>query len=221
MLGGPVAPAVLAAMVVWRPALLICVAFSLATLVHRGAGDKNDVLSLEYALPESSSVKQRWDHLTTTTTRRPGTIRAPVIPADDDFSLYDALDDRNDLDGGQKKPSAGGGGGFSDKDLKDILENDGYRPDKGDDGRGVSDNSGSGMTVETGTIAGMASALAMALIGAVSSYISYQQKKFCFSIQHGLNSDYERGQNLEAVVCQEPKVEYSALQSQAAEPPCI
>lgn len=30
---------------------------------------------------------------------------------DDDFSLYDALDDRNDLDGGQKKPSAGGGGG--------------------------------------------------------------------------------------------------------------
>lgn len=37
--------------------------------------------------------------------------------------------------------------------------------------------------VETGTIAGIASALAMALVGAVSSYISYQQKKFCFSIQ--------------------------------------
>lgn len=36
---------------------------------------------------------------------------------------------------------------------------------------------------ETGTIAGIASGLAMALIGAVSSYISYQQKKFCFSIQ--------------------------------------
>lgn len=40
-----------------------------------------------------------------------------------------------------------------------------------------------GMSAETGTIAGVASALAMALIGAVSSYISYQQKKFCFSIQ--------------------------------------
>ena len=39
------------------------------------------------------------------------------------------------------------------------------------------------MSAETGTIAGVASALAMALIGAVSSYISYQQKKFCFSIQ--------------------------------------
>lgn len=40
-----------------------------------------------------------------------------------------------------------------------------------------------GTVAETGTIAGIASALAMALIGAVSSYISYQQKKFCFSIQ--------------------------------------
>lgn len=39
------------------------------------------------------------------------------------------------------------------------------------------------MSAEAGTIAGVASALAMALIGAVSSYISYQQKKFCFSIQ--------------------------------------
>uniref|UniRef100_A0A8C2UHV8 CD99 antigen-like protein 2 n=1 Tax=Chinchilla lanigera TaxID=34839 RepID=A0A8C2UHV8_CHILA len=163
---------------------------------------------------------ERWDHLTTTTTRRPGTTRAPANPAEDDFSLYDALDDRNDRDDGQKKPSAGGGGGFSDKDLKDILEVDGYRPDKnkGDGGYGSSDDPGSGMSAETGTIAGVASALAMALIGAVSSYISYQQKKFCFSIQQGLNADYSRGQNLEAVVCEEPQVEYSALQTQAAEP---
>lgn len=40
-----------------------------------------------------------------------------------------------------------------------------------------------GTVAEAGTIAGIASGLAMALIGAVSSYISYQQKKFCFSIQ--------------------------------------
>lgn len=40
-----------------------------------------------------------------------------------------------------------------------------------------------GGVAETGTIAGIASGLAMALIGAVTSYISYQQKKFCFSIQ--------------------------------------
>lgn len=46
-----------------------------------------------------------------------------------------------------------------------------------------------GMSTETGTIAGVASALAMALIGAVSSYISYQQKKFCFSIQRKYTSN--------------------------------
>lgn len=72
---------------------------------------------------------------------------------------------------------------------------------------------------ETGTIAGVVSALAMALIGAVSSYISYQQKKFCFSIQQGLNADYVKGENLEAVVCEEPQVKYSALHTQSAEPP--
>ncbi|XP_023562051.1 CD99 antigen-like protein 2 [Octodon degus] len=206
-------------MVARRRALLICVALSLATLVHRGSGDASDDFRLEDAVPETSSVKQRWDHLTTTTTRRPGTTKAPMKPADD-FSLYDALDDRNDPDDRQKKPS-GGGGGISDQDLKDILEGGGYRPDKnkGDGGYGSSDDPGSGMSAETGTIAGVASALAMALIGAVSSYISYQQKKFCFSIQQGLNADYSRGQNLEAVVCEEPQVEYSALQTQAAEPP--
>lgn len=38
-------------------------------------------------------------------------------------------------------------------------------------------------TAEVGTIAGIASAVAMALLGAVTSYISYQKKKLCFSIQ--------------------------------------
>uniref|UniRef100_A0A8C5X6C4 CD99 antigen-like protein 2 n=1 Tax=Malurus cyaneus samueli TaxID=2593467 RepID=A0A8C5X6C4_9PASS len=72
---------------------------------------------------------------------------------------------------------------------------------------------------ETGTIAGIASGLAMALIGAVSSYISYQQKKFCFSIQQGLNAEYVKGENMEAVVSEEPQVKYSVLETQSAEPP--
>lgn len=38
-------------------------------------------------------------------------------------------------------------------------------------------------TAEVGTIAGIVSAVAMALMGAVTSYISYQKKKLCFSIQ--------------------------------------
>ncbi|XP_073918528.1 CD99 antigen-like protein 2 isoform X2 [Castor canadensis] len=175
----------------------------------------------------SAGGRERWDHVTTTTTRRPGTTRAPANPDVNDFDLADALDDRNDQDDGRRKPSAGGGGGFSDKDLEDIVGGGGYKPDKnkGDGGYGSSDDPGSGMSAETGTIAGVASALAMALIGAVSSYISYQQKKFCFSIQHaaegqeGLNADYVKGENLEAVVCEEPQVKCSALQTQSAEPP--
>ncbi|XP_048652964.1 CD99 antigen-like protein 2 isoform X5 [Marmota marmota marmota] len=126
----------------------------------------------------------RWDHLTTTTTRRPGTTRAPAGSSVNDFDLADALDDRNDPDDSRRKPNVAGGG-FSDKDLEDILGGGEYKPDKnkGGGGYGSSDDPGSGMSAETGTIAGVASALAMALIGAVSSYISYQQKKFCFSIQ--------------------------------------
>ncbi|XP_055249837.1 CD99 antigen-like protein 2 isoform X3 [Moschus berezovskii] len=207
-------------MVAWRWACLICLAFSLATLVQRGSGDTGG-FRLEDAVEGTSSVKQRWDHVTTTT-RRPGATRAPAKPAgppvEDYFNLADALDDQNDHD--HKKPSVGGGG-FSDKDLEDIVGGGDYKPDKGKGGGqyGGGDNSDSGMSAETGTIAGVASALAMALIGAVSSYISYQQKKFCFSIQQGLNADYVKGENLEAVVCEEPQVKYSALQTQSAEPP--
>ncbi|XP_052026099.1 CD99 antigen-like protein 2 [Apodemus sylvaticus] len=206
-------------MVARLTAFLVCLVFSLATVVQRGYGDL-DGLNLEDALKETSSVKQRWDHVTTTT-RRPGTTKAPSNPMElGGFDLEDALDDRNDLDG-PKKPSAGEAGGLSDKDLEDILGGGGYKPDKnkGGGGYGSDDDPGSGISTETGTIAGVASALAMALIGAVSSYISYQQKKFCFSIQQGLSADYVKGENLEAVVCEEPQVTYSKQETQSAEPP--
>ncbi|XP_063660063.1 CD99 antigen-like protein 2 isoform X10 [Pan troglodytes] len=187
------------------------------TLNH-GSGDFDD-FNLEDAVKETSSVKQRWNHVTTTT-KRPVTTRAPANTLGNDFDLADALDDRNDRDDGRRKPIAGGGG-FSDKDLEDIVGGGEYKPDKGKgDGRyGSNDDPGSGMVAEPGTIAGVASALAMALIGAVSSYISYQQKKFCFSIQQGLNADYVKRENLEAVVCEEPQVKYSTLHTQSAEPP--
>lgn len=181
-----------------------------------------------------------WDLLHTTTTKKPKATRAPVPPKKpaknpSDFDLADALDDRNDDKGGKPKPGTGGGskktdstsGGtkpeWSDKDLDDVLD-DGYRPDNskgGGRGGGESGSSDSGFNsaAETGTIAGIASALAMALIGAVSSYISYQQKKFCFNIQQGLNAEYVKGENMEAVVSEEPQVKYTALDSQSAEPP--
>ncbi|NXN36270.1 C99L2 protein, partial [Rhinoptilus africanus] len=117
-----------------------------------------------------------WDVILTTTTKQPKTTRAPPKhnPAKNpmDLDLTDALDDKNDMkDTG--RPDVRPGEAFSDDDLASIVDG-GYSPDEK-------------KVAETGTIAGIASALAMALIGAVSSYISYQQKKFCFSIQRKLS----------------------------------
>ncbi|XP_039343215.1 CD99 antigen-like protein 2 isoform X1 [Mauremys reevesii] len=173
-----------------------------------------------------------WDVIHTTTTKKPKTTKAPPKknPAKDpaDFDLSDALDDQNDGKGGGKpnvkpgggskgkdNPSRGGKQAFSDDDLASVLDDGEYHPDKK---KGGSDYD-AGTTAETGTIAGIASALVVALVGAVSSYISYQQKKFCFSIQQGLNAEYVKGENTEAVVTEEPQVKYSVLETQSAEPP--
>ncbi|XP_056396604.1 CD99 antigen-like protein 2 isoform X2 [Hyla sarda] len=141
-------------------------------------------------------------------------VKPPNKPGTKDFDLEDALDDRND-------PNRGGD--ISDSDLEDIVGG-GYKPDKGKDGHPAggreNDNyENSGAINEPGAIAGIASALVMALVGAVSSYISYQQKKFCFSIQQGLNADYVKGENMEAVMAEEPQVKYSSLEAQSAPPP--
>ncbi|XP_062820134.1 CD99 antigen-like protein 2 isoform X1 [Anolis carolinensis] len=169
----------------------------------------------------------RWNVLHTTTTKQPKTTKPPPkkTPAKDpmDFDLSDALDDQNDgRDGGMPNVNPGGRE-LSDSDLADILDEGGYKPDKKKGGSGVSgggeSNYDDGALVETGTIAGIVSGLAMALIGAVSSYISYQQKKFCFSIQQGLNAEYVKGENMEAVVTEEPQVKYSVLEPQTAEAP--
>ncbi|NXP48857.1 C99L2 protein, partial [Heliornis fulica] len=157
----------------------------------------------------------------TTTTKQPKTTRAPPKqnPAKNpmDFDLADALDDNNRKD--DKRPDVKPGEAFSDDDLAGIVDG-GYSPDKKKGaGDKTDDNYDGGGMAETGTIAGIASGLAMALIGAVSSYISYQQKKFCFSIQQGLNAEYVKGENMEAVVSEEPQVKYSVLETQSAEPP--
>ncbi|NXM73717.1 C99L2 protein, partial [Serilophus lunatus] len=135
-----------------------------------------------------------WDVIYTTTTKQPKTTRAPRKhnPEKDpmDFDLADALDDKNDRkDAG--RPDVRPGEGFSDDDLASIVDG-GYSPDKKKGSDGNTDNNYSGVA-ETGTIAGIASGLAMALIGAVSSYISYQQKKFCFSIQRKFAPEHPGG----------------------------
>ncbi|XP_069842333.1 CD99 antigen-like protein 2 [Dendropsophus ebraccatus] len=162
-------------------------------------------------------------------------VKPPNKPGPKDFDLEDALYDRNDPKGGggggstirdKDKPTGGGDADISDSDLEDIFDG-GYKPDKGKGGtpggRGggrENDNyENSGDLAETGTIAGIASTLVLALVGAVSSYISYQQKKFCFSIQQGLNAEYVKGENMEAVMAEEPQVKYSSLEAQSAAPP--
>ncbi|XP_037335062.2 CD99 antigen-like protein 2 [Pungitius pungitius] len=164
------------------------------------------------------------------TTKAPPKVKpkAPVNPeskpAADDFKLSDALDSNNDI--GIKDKNKGQGGGFSDDDLFDVSKDDTYNPDKGKGGRptGGKDkldeyDDNAETTAEVGTIAGIVSAVAMALVGAISSYISYQKKKLCFSLQQSLNTDMVKAENPEAVVATEPQVQQTLLEPPNAEPP--
>ncbi|XP_029696027.1 CD99 antigen-like protein 2 isoform X2 [Takifugu rubripes] len=117
-------------------------------------------------------------------------------------------------------------GEFSDSDLIDVSKDDSYKPDKGKGGNPGGDNDqinqyddDNETTAEVGTIAGIVSAVAMALVGAISSYISYQKKKLCFSIQQSLNSEMVKAENPDAVVATEPQVQQTLLDPPNAEPP--
>ncbi|XP_068164464.1 CD99 antigen-like protein 2 isoform X1 [Antennarius striatus] len=159
-----------------------------------------------------------------------GPTKAPVKPkpkpAGGDFNLADALDPNNDIGG--KDKNKGQGGGFSDSDLIDVGKDDTYKPDKGKGGRpsGPGDrdhinqyDDNSETTAEVGTIAGIVSAVAMALMGAVTSYISYQKKKLCFSIQQSLNADMVKAENPDSVLATEPQAQQTLLERANAEPP--
>uniref|UniRef100_A0A3B3ZFU1 CD99 antigen-like protein 2 n=1 Tax=Periophthalmus magnuspinnatus TaxID=409849 RepID=A0A3B3ZFU1_9GOBI len=89
-------------------------------------------------------------------------------------------DPNNDIAGKDKKRSYRLNCEFSDSDLYNVGNDDSYKPDKG---KGPVTQCVTETTAEVGTIAGIVSAVAMALVGAISSYVSYQKKKFCFSIQ--------------------------------------
>ncbi|XP_070710429.1 CD99 antigen-like protein 2 [Pempheris klunzingeri] len=158
----------------------------------------------------------------------PKSTKAPVKPkpkpAGDAFDLADALDPNNDIGG--KDKNKGQGGGLSDSDLMDVGKDDTYKPDKGKGGRPSGDSDqinqyddAGETTAEVGTIAGIVSAVAMALVGAVTSYISYQKKKLCFSIQQSLNADTVKAENPEAVVATEPQAQQTLLKPANAEPP--
>uniref|UniRef100_A0A3B3T659 CD99 molecule-like 2 n=1 Tax=Paramormyrops kingsleyae TaxID=1676925 RepID=A0A3B3T659_9TELE len=136
-------------------------------------------------------------------------VRPKPKPAADDFDLSDALDPKNDI---VEKGKSERGGQFTDDDLSSITNGGGYAPDKGrGEGRSSTVDSADGATsdttMESGTIAGIVSALAMTLLGAAGSYISYQKKRLCFSVQGESPSDKDRDQGwrccsvIGAVVC--------------------
>ncbi|KAG7218443.1 hypothetical protein INR49_020368 [Caranx melampygus] len=172
---------------------------------------------------------------TTTTTKPPPKVppKAPAgpkatvkpKPVSGEFDLSDALDPNNDISG--KDKNKGQGGGFSDSDLIDVSKDDTYKPDKGKGGAAGGntdqidqyDDRNGETTAEVGTIAGIVSAVAMALVGAISSYISYQKKKLCFSLQQSLNTDMVKAENPEAVVATEPRAQQTLLEPPNAEPP--
>ncbi|XP_008433220.1 CD99 antigen-like protein 2 [Poecilia reticulata] len=132
-----------------------------------------------------------------------------------DFDLADALDQN-------QKP----GGGFSDSDLEGVSNDNTYKPDKGKGGYKKEDTNlsshdeNSEVTAEVGTIAGIASAVCMALVGAITSYISYQKKKLCFSIQQSLNVDINKAEIPEGVVATEPQAQQTLLEQPKSGPPC-
>ncbi|XP_023826373.1 CD99 antigen-like protein 2 isoform X5 [Salvelinus sp. IW2-2015] len=143
-------------------------------------------------------------------------------PAGDEFDLSDALDPKNDI-GGKDKNKGQAGGSFSDDDLFGVGKDNTYKPDKGKGGRNggpsTADDNNYDTMAETGTIAGIVSAVGVALVGAVTSYISYQKKKFCFSIQQSLNAELVKTDNPDAVVATEPQVQQTLLEPPNAEPP--
>uniref|UniRef100_H3DAH6 CD99 molecule n=1 Tax=Tetraodon nigroviridis TaxID=99883 RepID=H3DAH6_TETNG len=119
----------------------------------------------------------------------------------DGLDLSDALGpDEQPKKPAEDKPKAGGGGGtFDDSDLFNVGQGD-YKPEggmtpgrSGSTGQDTRGTGGADQPQEAGSgpLAGIISAVGVALVGAASSYFAYQKKKLCFKIQGG--EDPERG----------------------------
>ncbi|XP_062866463.1 CD99 molecule isoform X3 [Trichomycterus rosablanca] len=93
------------------------------------------------------------------------------------------------------KPS-GGGGDFSDSDLHELTGGGEYNPDagKGNSHDSTGDASDEPQAASGGQMAGIISAVGVAILGAASSYFAYQKKKLCFKMQGG-GGDPESGNN--------------------------
>lgn len=145
-----------------------------------------------------------------TPTKKPEKPEKPKKPSTGDsggfgFDLEDALGPDPNPPKTDKPPvkppqSGGGGGVLDDSDLLDVADG-GYKPDGGHTGGGGQDfdnnHQGGGdqpQEAGSGQIAGIASAIGVALLGAASSYFAYQKKKLCFKLQGGQDPEMGKGQ---------------------------
>ncbi|XP_028428090.1 CD99 molecule isoform X3 [Perca flavescens] len=107
-----------------------------------------------------------------------------------------------------KKPSSGDTGGV-EFDLEDALGPDpNPKPDKpavhpADPAKPRGGAGDQPQEAGAGTVAGIASAIGVALLGAASSYFAYQKKKLCFKIQGGADPESGKGQQSDPQVFSE------------------
>ncbi|XP_051489884.1 CD99 antigen isoform X1 [Apus apus] len=146
-------------------------------------------------------------------TKKPLPSKKPPPSDDDEFNLEDALHPDDPKPGSPTKPKVPDNpkpdlpvkdtGNLDDSDLYDGSSRKG-----GADGSGSNERKGSSPdNVEVadssqGAIAGIVSAVAATVIGAVSSFIAYQKKKLCFkqSDEENVNMDSHRGAQSEPPV---------------------
>ncbi|XP_072361985.1 CD99 antigen-like protein 2 isoform X12 [Scyliorhinus torazame] len=209
--------------------VLLCATFTLLTggVLGDDGFDLSDALSDDHttkpppAKPRNPSGGKDtddfslWDILPTTpsprkTTKSPKTPKKPQKGNSDDPSVPGSK--RNGKPKGGKKTGAAD---LSDKDLEDLLDG-GYKPDGKKQGDNIPSDDQDQVAMPETTIAGIASAVAAALLGVVSSYIAYQKKQLCFKIQEGFNV---KGENAEAGKMAAPQAEQSLLQTQSEKPP--
>ncbi|XP_019384928.1 PREDICTED: CD99 antigen-like isoform X5 [Crocodylus porosus] len=134
----------------------------------------------------------------------------------DDFDLSDALDvstspkqpgiptKKPHLGDPRKPPPAQPGGtGNGDGNFKDTDLLDGKSPPETSGGESDKKKSDGDAEASQGVIPGIISAVVVAVVGAVSSFIAYQKKKLCFKSsgdQENVNMESHQGAQAEPPV---------------------
>ncbi|XP_063811557.1 CD99 antigen-like isoform X2 [Pseudophryne corroboree] len=114
--------------------------------------------------------------------------------------------------GGGDKPQPGGGGGdFGLDDLNDAVGGLPAEDPSGHDNKPIGGGGEEPPQENQSVIAGIVSAVAVAAVGAVSSFIAYQKKKLCFKgagadDPENVNPDAHKGDQAE------PQVQSTLLQ---------